>query len=194
MNADGDGFKKTKSEVECEIAHIYNTFEEVVDNDNLFLDSLKRSEFDLINQALPFELYVYENDRLIFWNNNEVPELNANLINTQIGLVSLKNGYYLAQRKEKGDKIFLGLSLIRNSYSLVNEYLSNSYSKQFNFQNNDVVLPALHSSGGDILAPNNEVVFKVERQVRDTKDINFIRLIISILLAMLFFFFLQYNM
>lgn len=192
-NASGYGFLKTKADVELEISKIYNSFEEIVNDDNLNLDSLKRVDFDIVKQSLPFDLYIYEKNRLVFWNNNEVPELNANLINNKIGLVSLKNGYYLALREQKGDKIFLGLSLIRNSYSLVNKYLSNSYSKQFNFQDNDVLLPALHSIGKTIVAPNGEVIFKVQRQKKEASDVDFVRLIISILVFIFLFLFL-YNL
>lgn len=192
LNADGYGFNKTKEDVEIEIAHIVEEFDRIVQEEVPVIDSLKYEEFVPLYSNLPFDLYVYENNKLVFWNNNEIPELNANLVTKKIGLVSLRNRYYLALKDEKDGKTYLGLSLIRNSYSIVNKYLSNSYSKQFKFQDNDIILPALHSSGIPILAPNNEVVFKVQRQQKDFKEVDPIRLIISIL-VFLFLYLFCYN-
>ncbi|MFT4643767.1 MAG: two-component system nitrogen regulation sensor histidine kinase NtrY [Planctomycetota bacterium] len=192
MNLDGYGFTKTKKDVEAEIAHIVSDFEEVVQKENPRIDAIKIDEYNRLYSQLPFDLYVYENDKLIFWNNNEIPELNANLISKKISLVSLRNRYYFAIKEVKNDKTFLGLSLIRNSYSIVNKYLSNSYSEQFKFQDNDVILPALHSSGEPIYAPNNEVVFKVHRQEKDASIVDPLKLIISVLIFSFLYLFL-YN-
>ena len=187
LYSDSHDFEKTIIKAEEEISIILKSFDKIIENEYLDLRSLDIYEYKDLEQKIPFDLFIYEKDKLIFWNNNNtLPEID--FISDKAQLVSLKNGYYIAIKRKKGNKTFVGLSLLRKSYSLVNNYLSNSFSDKYNFLDSDVILPALHSSGKAIKAPNGEVLFKIQRNIGSKKDLNNSKLIISILVLISLYF------
>ena len=193
FNAGKSTFEDTKLKVENEIIHIYESFDEIISKEKIDIDKLSLAEFKQLNYQMPFDLYVYEGDDLVFWNSNRsVPELNVNLLNSEAKLVSLKNAYYLALKRKEGERTFIALSLIRNSYSLVNKYLRNVYSKQFPFQNSDVIFPAEHSIGKPIMSPSEEVLFRIQTNEDSSEILDFTRNIISITAFLFLYLFFYY--
>ncbi len=193
FNADTNKFEYTKVKVEKEIANIYANFDKTTKTKDLKQNKITIDEFNALNRNLPFDLYIYENNNLIFWNDNKaIPENIANLVDKNVKLVSLKNGYYLALKKTIGNKTFIALSLLRNSYSLVNKYLTNSFSEQFPFEDKDVIMPPEHTHGEAIHAPNGEVLFKILKSESKSNVIDETKNIISIIVyALMYFFFFQ---
>ena len=182
-------FIETKKNVEQEIVKIYLSFDEVSKSKNLNLKEMDKAEFNKFNNGLPFDLYIYEDNKLVFWNENKaIPDLNINLLTNEAKLITLKNGYYIALKKTVGNKEYVALSLLRNSYSLVNKYLNNSFSNQFAFYDGDVILPSQHSSGEAINAPNGKPIFKILHVENESTQLNYLRLFISV--AVLFFLYL----
>lgn len=183
-------FLEKKNAAEKEIAKIYSDFNIVNQRKDLDLKTISKQEFDNLNNGLSFDLFVYEKGELIFWNENKaIPDLNINSLTEEAKLISLKNGYYIALKKTLNDKEFVALSLLRNSYSLVNKYLSNNYSKQYDFDDTDVILPSEHSKGVAIKSPNGKSIFKILHEKNSDAAINKVRLWISILVSLFFYLF-----
>ncbi len=86
-------------------------------------------------------LLVFENDTLIYWSDNKVPIFNYLEINTpdvlfNNRLVLFQNGWYEVVSKTFGNKIFVGLILVKNQYSYQNHHLKNQFQKEFNLPDN----------------------------------------------------------
>lgn len=182
-------FLETKNDAEKEIANIYSTFNQVNQRTDLDLKTISFDELNKLNEDLPFDLFIYENGKLVFWNENKaVPDLNINSLTEEAKLITLKNGYYIALKKTVNGKEFVALSLLRNSYSLVNKYLTNNFSEQFNFEDSDVILPSEHSTGVPVKSPNDLTVFRILHEKNSKETVNQVRLIISI--SIVFFLYL----
>lgn len=187
-------FQETKKDVEQEIEKIYTSFDKVTQYDFGDFKQMNKVDFDNVIEKLPFDLFIYENDKLLFWSENDaIPDLDINTLTEEAKLITLKNGYYIALKKDVGNKEYVALSLLRNSYSLVNKYLNNSFSKQFDFNDNDVIIPSEHSIGEAIKSPNGVTIFKIQHLEDRSFEINYSRLLISILVVIfMYLFFLQF--
>lgn len=182
-------FKEVKIHAEAEIEKIYSSLENVSNNENLNINNVSIEEFKTIEEDLPFDLFVYEKGELVFWNENKaIPDLNIASLNDTAKQISLNNGYYIALKKTKGDREYVALSLLRYSYNFVNKYLSNSFSKQFQFQDADVIMPIALEKGEQILDPNGNTIFRIQHNTEDQKNISKTKLTISILVLFFYFF------
>lgn len=184
-------FTEAKNDAEQEISKIYKAFDKVTQRQDLDLKTISKEKLDKLNFHLPFDLFIYENEQLTFWNENKaIPDLNINILSEEAKLISLKNGYYIALKKTVNNKDFVALSLIRNSYSLVNKYLTNNFSDQFSFQESDIILPPQLFAGVAIKSPNDVVLFRILHEKNSVESISTIRLIISFGLCLFIYLFM----
>ena len=75
---------------------------------------------------------VYDKDSLIYWNDNtvEIPDNTIKSINEE-KLLLLGNGWYDCIKKDYGQISILSLILIKHEYAYQNEYLDNTFYKDF---------------------------------------------------------------
>lgn len=77
-----------------------------------------------------FNFYCYLNDTLDLWTSNKVvpPDLKDKTWNGNT-IALLQNGWYKMAAIQKGNRLFVGLFLIKNQYKYENEDLVNEFSK-----------------------------------------------------------------
>jgi signal transduction histidine kinase len=135
--------------------------------------------------AIKDYIYVYKNDSLIFWSGNKVVEgefLPIIAINNQ--LLQLSNGWYYVKIKKQGIYNIIGLVLVKNNYSIHNQFLSNTFNSSFNLPNGVIIKPKSKISNFNIYNSAGEKVFCLDY----SKSINTksSRFHIIILFALLF--------
>lgn len=75
-----------------------------------------------------FNLHVYRNDSLIFWNTNQLPIIRfADIHFPSDGIIHLQNGWYYAKMIKKGPFTVCGSFLIKHDYSYENKDLINEF-------------------------------------------------------------------
>lgn len=77
-----------------------------------------------------FAFYIYNRDSLEFWSVNTIP-LDHELLDKKTGVLKLKNGWYIPQKRESGNNTFIGVYLLKNSYKYSNRYLQNDFEESF---------------------------------------------------------------
>lgn len=77
--------------------------------------------------------YLYFKDTLVFWNNSQIEETEGlnNLSDTE-GVIKLKQGYFLFFNQKQNHKTAVAFYLIKPSYFLQNNYLSNDFNDWVN--------------------------------------------------------------
>ena len=77
--------------------------------------------------------FVYSKDSLIYWSTNSVscPERLFGKVQDTVYFEKQKNGWYEVIRKNISSKVFIGQILIKNQFLFENEYLDNTFEKDF---------------------------------------------------------------
>ncbi len=87
------------------------------------------SEFSLKNGL---SILIYRNDTLQFWSDNSVPITDKFYETYQDGdYIRLKNGSYIIKRVNENNFTIVSLILIKTEYKYNNDYLINSFQKDF---------------------------------------------------------------
>jgi two-component system nitrogen regulation sensor histidine kinase NtrY len=106
---------------------------------NAYLDSKISSYRDknlkyvqISSEKDEYNLHIYRNDSLIYWNTNKLPILRfADIHFPSDGIVKLQNGWYFAKIKEIHGLKFVASFLIKKEYSYENDYLTNEFDGKF---------------------------------------------------------------
>lgn len=152
--------QKVLSSIEEEIFRSYDT------------DTLTKINKNLINLKKTCDdngiiLFVFKGDSLVGWTNNSVCLENVFWNgNTKNKIIELKNGYYYLDSKQKGKYNLSGLILIKNNYSLTNNYLENKFQKDFNISDN--VKICLEKKDFNIYSENGAFLFSL---IQDEDDV-----------------------
>ncbi|NJK98711.1 MAG: hypothetical protein HC905_30715 [Bacteroidales bacterium] len=84
-----------------------------------------------------FGIFVYQNDSLIFWNDNSILIDNKFSFNDQTDIyVNLKNAWFVPKIQIVGKYKIVGLIHIKQVYHYENNYLVNEFQRDFNFPSN----------------------------------------------------------
>ena len=93
----------------------------------LFLESEFRSQKD--NNI---SLFMFEDDRLVFWTDQSIPIPDYYQYNYYINsVVNPGNGYYYPLVKKEGSKKYVALIKIKDDYPVTNHYLDNRFLPEF---------------------------------------------------------------
>jgi len=103
-------------------------------------EKLNEVPFKLLHKALEPELwqkegltlFLYKNDSLIYWSNNNVPAenlLNKNLFSSSF--IHYGNGWFRVMAGEYGQIKAVGLALVKYDYPYQNQYLVNEFQHEF---------------------------------------------------------------
>jgi len=106
--------------------------------------------------------YVFNDDSLIAWSNNEViPNLDLLNSNNSSKIIKLKNGYYLGIKHSYGNNSIIGIFPIEHRYQIVNEYLQNQINTAFGVNNKIWFSYEQNKSNHHILNKQSHYLFSV---------------------------------
>ena len=107
-----------------------------------FLQTSKQKGQNNFPESLPdirkngIALQYYLHDSLVFWSDNSVDELKSNQLEKEDNIQKLPNGWYQVLVFKKGNIKTVCLILIKYEYSFENEYLENTFQKDFDIPEN----------------------------------------------------------
>ena len=102
----------------------------------------------------------YINDSLVSWSDNTVEELNISRLNKTSSLQKLRNGWYEVILDKTGNSASVCLILIKHEYSFENEYLENSFQKDFGIEGNISI--SNRNSGSTVRNVNGNLLFSLD--------------------------------
>lgn len=105
--------------------NIFNANAKKINTDNRPWPSIRKN-------GIAIQYYV--NDSLVSWSDNTVEELNLSQISKTESIQKLQNGWYDVILEKKGNTITACLILLKYEYSFENEYLENSFQKDFGIE------------------------------------------------------------
>lgn len=148
--------------------------------------SLSTAEFTSLHNR-DYLIYLYANDSLIFWNNNKVlPEVSYDDIAEGGQLLKKKNGYYFGISKSIGQTKLVGLQLIKTSYPIVNNYLKNSFSPAYPFDEKLEISAPDTSKTHTFYTTNEKPAFSILHEASKSSKLNIPSLVIGLLAVIAF--------
>ncbi|MGB1248587.1 MAG: hypothetical protein ACPG4Z_06855, partial [Chitinophagales bacterium] len=134
--------------------------------DSDFLEATRSGDLGVEELAelekLPYHLFIYQKDSLVLWNHNAILlDVSLAPIAEDGSFLSLKNGHYIAFKKEVEDYTFLAMLLVKNNFSIENQYLKNEFSTDFGFNKSTKVESANYEIGESIVSTDGKTLFKV---------------------------------
>jgi len=170
----------------------------------LYLDSITRFGTQNLNQIQSFtnqyfdqaelnhiNVFLYENDSLFYWSNNQVNiDNNLAMLTIPRKFVLLDNGYYLKYDFRKGNQYAILLYLIKHRYPLKNKYLQNSFNPNLNIP--DVAEPDTvpHENAFSVNDANGKFLFSLKIEKSEKTEVDYsmvtILLFIGIILFLIF--------
>lgn len=106
-------------------------------------------------------LLIYEDGFLNFWSDNNVPvNVSYDQNNFEDGYIFLSNGLYQCRIIDSGNRIYVGLLLIKNTHGYENEYIKNEINSIFNLPEGTKL--GTNSNGLDIYNQSGKFIFSFE--------------------------------
>jgi two-component system nitrogen regulation sensor histidine kinase NtrY len=142
-------------------------------------------------------IFLYRNDSLIYWSDNNVPIKNVLDKKEFSGpLLHYANGWFRVISNEKQNLKVIGLILIKNDFPYQNDYLVNDFQKDFNLKT-DITLDTIPGSV-NIFANNGQFLFSlnyenIHKNSLKTNLIVFAFLLVSFISLILLLYYL-YNL
>lgn len=137
-NDNTERFQKTLSEKELSLEKILQNLADSSSLENFFPEQINRLDyFNNLHQENGFSFLIYEDDSLRFWSDINAPIQNFSFTNTtgriypEPGLLWLQNGWYECLQKKSGNKVIIGLILLKHHYPYENNYLKNTFQNDF---------------------------------------------------------------
>lgn len=153
-----------EQQVESVLNEFTREFERIDDKDELSFSQKRDSCQQLFfnSEYLAYEdhglvFLIYENDSLLYWSDNSVP-IPPFYSLSPFGdfVINLENAIYVARIKKVQHRVFVGLILVKHSYSYQNEFLKNTYYEDFELSPN-IEFSRLHTdSPGAVNVHNKE--------------------------------------
>ncbi len=104
--------------------------EQLMNNDSII--TLSSQICQLTEKILDgISFYEFYNGNLKFWSNSTVSFEMLKNFKDSSGVIFLKDGFYQYKKLEKGKSVYLGLILIKNEYSIQNNYLKSNLHSSF---------------------------------------------------------------
>lgn len=153
--------------------HIQETIESAEREHALALPELTSlSEFELFEHfnlcqedydSKGLSYFIFENDELLAWSTNTVPE--AERLPELIAsgpCVLLDNGWYLIDEFKKNGRVAYGLFLVKYEYLYENKYLVNRFHKSFHLHHNPDIQFTSEDGALPILNADKDVIFYLQ--------------------------------
>lgn len=91
------------------------------------------TEFQKLYEEENIAVYIFKKDSLVFWSTNAIP-LSGNLITKKQSspeIEKMQNGWYEIVREIDSSRMYVGLILLQHQYTFQNDFLQNSFQKEF---------------------------------------------------------------
>ncbi len=158
--------------------------------DKLYLKELNRLNTISSNEFMYF--FIYRNDSMLFWSNNRIAEADIlPAIAYDNRLLQLTNGWFYVHTINTKHYEIIGLLLIKNNYSIQNQFLDNSFNLNLNVPKEVTIKPKSIRSNFNILNRQNQPVFSLvfskKYNFGANKSLVIFCFVFSILLIFLFY-------
>ncbi len=129
--------------------------------------SFSKQQIDLY-QSLGLSFYIIEESQVQFWTNRNVllPE-DLNVFKGSGGAVQLPNGWYQYLIKKSNSKAYLALILVKNSYTIKNNYLNNSFHKNYQLKDEYAISLTKETRAFDVKSVNGDYLFSIQQLKSD---------------------------
>ncbi len=139
-----------------------------------------------------FFLFVYQNDSLIYWNNNKVvlsPDIDKTKKEATF-TCRLKNGWYEFTRVRRKSFLFYGGFLIKSDFPFQNEFVKNQFSSKFSLPAS--ILISEKKDAYPVYSNNGSFLFSLvfDKAQPDTNGWSYMIFLLFILGALCFYYFL----
>ena len=115
-------FQSKFTEQEQQLSSFLATNKQKLENEKSFNPSR------FLNESTGFNLHIYRNDSLLFWNTNKLPISQfADIHYPAEGIVHLQNGWYFAQLVQVKNYTLCGSFLIKHDFPYENKDLKNEF-------------------------------------------------------------------
>ncbi len=116
------------------------------------------------NKSKDISYYVYKNDTLIYWSENEIgiPQQYLNY-NNRTRFVSFQHSDCVYRTTQNNNLKFVALIHLRNSYNDPNDFLLNEYKKEFNMDSRIKITFGDESDKNAIFTPEGEYLFSLTK-------------------------------
>ncbi len=157
-------FQKKFNEKQAEMVEYLKGISQIVSDstfDGNYLGSLYQH-----NQLLQKEGYgflVFEGSELKYWSDRAISfndYMRGPLYKHR--MLILPNGYYFVEQIRSSNHVFIGLILVKNSYSHENEYLENDFFKSFNLPSSFQIVLENQENTHPIVDSENTYLFSVK--------------------------------
>ncbi len=159
-----DDFEKTLHQHEADLNTELDTF--VHDSKGKSYDDIFKTRPERYNSLFHDEglvLLIYQSDTLKFWSDNSVSVENyMKEVCLDDRIAKLKNGWFeVIHRADASGRTYIGLLLIKNNYSYQNQYLVNSFQKDFDLPPETEIEINDPSSANSVHASDNNYLFSL---------------------------------
>lgn len=136
-------------------------------------------------KQVDFLLFIFSSDSIIFWNDSKMPisELYDRGSTKIPSVVELANGWYFIMKKQVGSYVFLSAILLKNEYSIENNYLRNEFDPDF--ENCSHVDIDLHLGKHSIFSSSGTFMFNLIFNQSSSTEINLTQTWVLFLLVVL---------
>jgi len=126
-----------------------------------YLNELRAYNQSLENNGTGF--LIYRNRKLFYWSDREIAfnDTLSFLCYPCPSVVFLPNGYYVADSLTVDSFKIIGLILIKNNYAHENQYLQNSFQKDFSLPDQYTLAPSNSENGFNITDLSGTAVFSL---------------------------------
>lgn len=129
--------------------------------------SFSKQQIDLF-QSHGLSFYCLENNKIKFWTNRNAQfSANLNAFKANSGVVELQNGWYQYLIKKSHNKTYLALILIKNSYTIKNKYLNNSFHKTYQLSADNVITLTKKDGGFNIHSTKGAYLFTIGQTINE---------------------------
>ena len=141
---------------------------------NTYVTAIKAKNFTRFNNIITFNtevfktpnsdisVFIYENDTLRYWSNNKIEtdkQFSNSIVNNRIA--NLNNAWYVIDIMQYKNFTLVGLILIKNKYSIQNQFLQNKFPGDFNLPPSIQVSMIPLSYSYDIKDKDNNYIFSL---------------------------------
>jgi len=108
-------------------------FDKIIQNISQLKKSFHFDKNELLDcKKSNINYYIFKNDSLIAWTDNEVIPKISGLSKNKVKILKLEDGYYLAKQQLYNEYQIVGLYLLEHNYPFENEHLVNEINHDFN--------------------------------------------------------------
>ncbi|HSV88680.1 MAG TPA: HAMP domain-containing sensor histidine kinase, partial [Bacteroidales bacterium] len=123
-------------------------------------DFIKELEAKHNDYGLSF--FVFENEELVFWSNNNIPVYKQWVPSADKGLLELGNGWYFYRAMPHQNFTIVGLYTVKTNFKYQNRFLVNDFHQNLAQAENIFFLSHKRNDSFEILDSESEYAFSVE--------------------------------